>query len=107
MLLSIRMKEHGFVTAYLNEKLSLGLAPEGIGEYCTQRIRWCIGAMQIMRSADGLFSRKGLNWIDRMSLMETLLYWMRSEEHTSELQSLMRISYAVFCLQKKKKKNKT
>src|SRR3546814_7664763 len=36
----------------------------------------------------------------------------RSEEHTSELQSLMRISYAVFCLKKKKpkktrKKNKT
>src|SRR3546814_9714191 len=27
--------------------------------------------------------------------------WARSEEHTSELQSLMRISYAVFCLQKK------
>src|SRR3546814_2509711 len=32
---------------------------------------------------------------------------MRSEEHTSELQSLMRISYAVFCLKKKKTKNKT
>src|SRR3546814_1854803 len=30
----------------------------------------------------------------------------RSEEHTSELQSLMRISYAVFCLKKKKKKGK-
>src|SRR3546814_8123076 len=29
----------------------------------------------------------------------------RSEEHTSELQSLMRISYAVFCLNKKKKNN--
>src|SRR3546814_8832509 len=29
---------------------------------------------------------------------------MRSEEHTSELQSLMRISYAVFCLNKKKQK---
>src|SRR3546814_5300716 len=29
----------------------------------------------------------------------------RSEEHTSELQSLMRISYAVFCLKKKKKNN--
>src|SRR3546814_3854027 len=27
--------------------------------------------------------------------------WRRSEEHTSELQSLMRISYAVFCLKKK------
>src|SRR3546814_4132304 len=37
--------------------------------------------------------------------------WMmslgRSEEHTSELQSLMRISYAVFCLKKKKKKQRT
>src|SRR3546814_1240141 len=30
----------------------------------------------------------------------------RSEEHTSELQSLMRISYAVFCLKKKKTQNK-
>src|SRR3546814_7570544 len=29
---------------------------------------------------------------------------LRSEEHTSELQSLMRISYAVFCLKKKKRK---
>src|SRR3546814_7429922 len=29
----------------------------------------------------------------------------RSEEHTSELQSLMRISYAVFCLKKKKRQN--
>src|SRR3546814_8295417 len=31
----------------------------------------------------------------------------RSEEHTSELQSLMRISYAVFCLKKKQNPNKT
>src|SRR3546814_7043511 len=30
---------------------------------------------------------------------------VRSEEHTSELQSLMRISYAVFCLKKKRQKN--
>src|SRR3546814_3490014 len=37
--------------------------------------------------------------------IETLAHWLRevtrSEEHTSELQSLMRISYAVFCLKKK------
>src|SRR3546814_8123052 len=32
---------------------------------------------------------------------------IRSEEHTSELQSLMRISYAVFCLKKKKNKQNT
>src|SRR3546814_7151001 len=33
--------------------------------------------------------------------------FVRSEEHTSELQSLMRISYAVFCLKKKTQKNNT
>src|SRR3546814_8305885 len=36
---------------------------------------------------------------ERLSAMT----WIRSEEHTSELQSLMRISYAVFCLTQKKK----
>src|SRR3546814_10792079 len=36
---------------------------------------------------------------------ETSGGFRRSEEHTSELQSLMRISYAVFCLKKKKKNN--
>src|SRR3546814_7729050 len=35
-----------------------------------------------------------------------LVVVVRSEEHTSELQSLMRISYAVFCLKKKKQTNK-
>src|SRR3546814_6560067 len=37
------------------------------------------------------------------SVSSTTLRIDRSEEHTSELQSLMRISYAVFCLKKKKK----
>src|SRR3546814_1309414 len=36
-----------------------------------------------------------------------VFYPVRSEEHTSELQSLMRISYAVFCLQKKQKPRTT
>src|SRR3546814_7306712 len=38
-----------------------------------------------------------------VSETETAIAQARSEEHTSELQSLMRISYAVFCLKKKKK----
>src|SRR3546814_4842054 len=37
----------------------------------------------------------------------TMNFVRRSEEHTSELQSLMRISYAVFCLKKKNTNNKT
>src|SRR3546814_10158917 len=36
-----------------------------------------------------------------------IMHEARSEEHTSELQSLMRISYAVFCLKKKKQSNRT
>src|SRR3546814_8775895 len=42
--------------------------------------------------------RAAWNWLDTL---------YRSEEHTSELQSLMRISYAVFCLQKKNKTHYT
>src|SRR3546814_20056847 len=44
--------------------------------------------------------------IPRLGLLRKLPasdHLVRSEEHTSELQSLMRISYAVFCLKKKKK----
>src|SRR3546814_1986836 len=37
-------------------------------------------------------------------IAERLVWWDRSEEHTSELQSLMRISYAVFCLKQTSKR---
>src|SRR3546814_5334078 len=40
--------------------------------------------------------------LDRELHRKLLEHFARSEEHTSELQSLMRISYAVFCLKKKK-----
>src|SRR3546814_7738590 len=46
--------------------------------------------------ARSLHREKGVGQRDRLHIV-------RSEEHTSELQSLMRISYAVFCLKKKKK----
>src|SRR3546814_4670789 len=42
----------------------------------------------------------------RAQTVHGFVYETRSEEHTSELQSLMRISYAVFCLKKKKKQIK-
>src|SRR3546814_10330509 len=44
---------------------------------------------------------RAVGHIRRQAVLEA-----RSEEHTSELQSLMRISYAVFCLKKKNTKNK-
>src|SRR3546814_2156669 len=51
------------------------------------------------RHATGL----GLHVLDRRTIRN--LDNQRSEEHTSDLQSLMRISYAVFCLKKNKKSN--
>src|SRR3546814_9166462 len=41
--------------------------------------------------------------VDFATMMQLEPHGPRSEEHTSELQSLMRISYAVFCLKKKKR----
>src|SRR3546814_5011653 len=51
----------------------------------------------------GLWFAKGQR-VQPEPLLEALLK-LRSEEHTSELQSLMRISYAVFCLKKKRTTN--
>src|SRR3546814_10276780 len=43
----------------------------------------------------------GMGQAQRIHARDTVVARIRSEEHTSELQSLMRISYAVFCLKKK------
>src|SRR3546814_7820880 len=50
---------------------------------------------------------QGLGGLSTILDVKIYDYPCRSEEHTSELQSLMRISYAVFCLKKKKKKKTT
>src|SRR3546814_2301651 len=65
-----------------------------IGLRCLRRV---FPSGDIVRILDRRRRRRnrGRRW--RIDLRE------RSEEHTSELQSLMRISYAVFCLEKKKK----
>src|SRR3546814_9985408 len=51
----------------------------------------------------GLVLHAGQNRRQLQRIVGLRLVDRRSEEHTSELQSLMRISYAVFCLKKKKK----
>ncbi len=44
---SLKLRDAGWKTLYLNEVLSVGLAPEGINEFLTQRYRWCLGWIQI------------------------------------------------------------
>src|SRR3546814_6784759 len=62
------------------------------------------------RNGDGFATERGTYDITLRNVIATGnsdggLDLKRSEEHTSELQSLMRISYAVFCLKKKKTNN--
>src|SRR3546814_5135164 len=61
-------------------------------------------AVQAMRGRVALdsYALPGAVAIALVALHSIVDYPLRSEEHTSELQSLMRISYAVFCLKKKK-----
>src|SRR3546814_2076132 len=60
----------------------------------------------ILTASGGPFRTMSAADMARVSPAQAVAHPNRSEEHTSELQSLMRISYAVFCL-KKKNTNKT
>src|SRR3546814_3001994 len=61
------------------------------------------GAQRVLKFAFELAQKRGkhLTAATKSNGISISMPW-RSEEHTSELQSLMRISYAVFCLKKKK-----
>src|SRR3546814_1250359 len=75
-------------------------------DHC-DRFFWALPAGFDASPLDGdafLPARTGLIIADRYDAAIVREADRRSEEHTSELQSLMRISYAVFCLKKKKQK---
>ena len=95
-LLSLRLRQIGFETVYLNERLSLGLAPEGLREYIVQRSRWCLGFVQICLGVSGpLRFGNGLRWADRVILGETFLYW--SAGHAYRLLGLIvPVAYTLF-----------
>src|SRR3546814_6083891 len=64
--------------------------------------RWAAWSSIVPKSCSVAHARLS-RWLGSMSQVKPMppSTWIRSEEHTSELQSLMRISYAVFCLKKK------
>src|SRR3546814_10020015 len=88
-LKGVKTMTHEIRESWLNA-VAQGMAPlfEALDAPLPDRVRVAIGFTS--RGAKG--KAIGECWDNR-----------RSEEHTSELQSLMRISYAVFCLKKKKK----
>jgi cellulose synthase (UDP-forming) len=95
-LVTLRLKHAGYRTVYLNERLSLGLAPEGLREYIGQRSRWCLGFMQICVGPSGPLRRgNGLSLVDRLILCETFLHW--SANHCYRLVGLaLPLSYFLF-----------
>jgi cellulose synthase (UDP-forming) len=77
-LTSFKMEEFGWRTIFLNERLSLGLAPEGLSEYVTQRGRWCLGAIQQLHTKWSCFGHGRLRMITRLSCFDVSLYWIVS-----------------------------
>ena len=77
-MLTLALQEAGYRTAYLNEPLTEGLAPEGLKEYVTQRARWCLGLMQIARGRLGPLQANGLRLRDRWSVLDSVLFWLTS-----------------------------
>src|SRR3546814_8260371 len=63
--------------------------------------------LELVRAVYRAGADAGLQLLHGYGPTENTTFSTRSEEHTSELQSLMRISYAVFCLNKKKTIRKT
>src|SRR3546814_10910524 len=76
-----------------------GPTPKNSSLACTKFLAATLITEKMSRRASRERFKRNFKWTSRLEIR--LQPSLRSEEHTSELQSLMRISYAVFCLKKK------
>jgi cellulose synthase (UDP-forming) len=74
LLTTYKLREHGFRTIYLNERLSMGLAPESFSEFITQRSRWYLGTIQQVFTR-WFIGPARLTLILRVGLLDSVLYW--------------------------------
>src|SRR3546814_2349802 len=96
-----------FDAGELDEPLPLAMAAAGLEQVLAWGVPGIAAALgERTRALDDALDANGLStW--KTPGHAPHLTALRSEEHTSELQSLMRISYAVFCLKKKNKHTKS
>jgi cellulose synthase (UDP-forming) len=72
----IRLSAKGYELAYLNEKLSAGLAAESIGAHIDQRLRWGRGTLQAFFIKSNPLTIPGLNFWQRLAHLEGLVHWL-------------------------------
>ncbi|WP_049621757.1 glycosyltransferase [Frateuria defendens] len=70
------LRKHGYLTRWLNERLSVGLSAEGLIEYINQRGRWCLGTMQVAWLKDGPLRGPGYGLMDRLHYVHGMLHWI-------------------------------
>ncbi len=70
------LRRSGYITRWLNERLSVGLSAEGLVEYINQRGRWCLGTMQVALLKDGPLRGSGYKLIDRLHYIHGMLHWI-------------------------------
>lgn len=76
MLTTFKLEEFGYRTIFLNEQLSLGLAPECLQEYIKQRSRWCLGAIQQIYTRWSFAGSARIGLASRLSCLDAASYWM-------------------------------
>ena len=74
--LTYRLMENGYITRWLNEKLSVGLSAEGVAEYITQRTRWCHGTFQIAMLKNGPLLGGRYTLLQRLHFLHGILHWL-------------------------------
>lgn len=90
----IRINATGDRAIYLNEKLSAGLAADNISDHIRQRIRWARGTTQAFFIPYNPLTIRGLNWRQRLSYLEGLMYWLSNVSRAVFM--FMPIAYAFF-----------
>ncbi|QRN55747.1 glycosyltransferase [Dyella caseinilytica] len=70
------LRKRGYITRWLNERLSVGLSAEGLIEYINQRGRWCLGTMQVALLKNGPLRDAGYHLADRLHYIHGMLHWI-------------------------------
>jgi cellulose synthase (UDP-forming) len=78
MMTTYALAARGWRTVYLDEPLSAGLAAEGLGEFITQRARWCLGTVQALRLPCSPLRRPGIGLMSRLCFLNAQLFWLGS-----------------------------